>query len=194
MSSLFQHSVPFEAVAGALFEPHWYALYTSARHEKQVADVLERKQFEVFLPLYESLRRWKDRRVLLELPLFPGYLFVRIALRDRLEILKVPGTVRFVAFSGKPVPLADRELEVLRLGLSKGGCAIPHPYLRVGRRVRVKNGPFAGLEGILLRKKDRYRVVLSLELIMRSVSVEVDATDVDPLQKINSFSPHHDGA
>ena len=179
MSSLVQYSVATGPVAGAVLEPHWYALYTSARHEKQVAKVLERKQLEVFLPLYESLRRWKDRRVLLELPLFPGYLFVRIPLRERLEILKVTGTVRCVAFSGKPVPLPDKELELLRQGLNSGGHATPHPYLRIGHRVRVKNGPFGGLEGILLRRKDRYRVVLSLELIMRSVAVEVDADDVE---------------
>ncbi|MGI9101561.1 MAG: transcription termination/antitermination protein NusG [Terriglobales bacterium] len=160
---------------------HWYAVYTRARHEKRVASQLEQKRIEFFLPLYESMRRWKDRRVLLPMPLFPGYIFVHFAVHDRLQVLTIPGVVRLVSFDGRPAPMSERDVEALRQGLSEGLRAEPHPYLKVGRRVRVRSGPLAGMEGILTRKKDRFRLVLSLDLIMRSVAVEVDAADVEPI-------------
>ncbi len=161
--------------------PSWYALYTCARHEKQVALQLERQHFEFYLPTYASVRRWKDRRVTLDLPLFPSYIFVHIALRDRLRVLGIPGTVRFVASRGIPAPLAKDEMDRLRTGLICGIHAEPHPYLVAGRRVRVVRGPLSGMEGILLRRKDRFRLVLSIDLIMRSVAVEIDTCDVQPL-------------
>jgi len=164
--------------------PHWYAAYTCANHEKRVAAELQARAVEQFLPLYSSVRRWKDRRVNLELPLFPGYVFVRLALRDRLRVLQIPSVVRLVGFNGLPTALPDTEMEVLRSGLSERLRAEPHPFLTVGRRVRIKSGPFAGLEGILKRKKSNLRVVISLEIIQRSVAVDVDAADVLPL---NSF-------
>jgi len=164
--------------------PHWYAAYTCANHEKRVAAELQARAVEQFLPLYSSVRRWKDRRVNLELPLFPGYVFVRLALRDRLRVLQIPSVVRLVGFNGLPPALPDTEMEVLRSGLSERLRAEPHPFLTVGRRVRIKSGPFAGLEGILKRKKSNLRVVISLEIIQRSVAVDVDAADVLPL---NSF-------
>jgi transcription antitermination factor NusG len=159
----------------------WYAAYTSANHEKKVAGELGRRSIENFLPLYNSVRRWKDRRVQLELPLFPGYVFVRLALRDRFCVLQVPGVARLVGFGCLPQALPDEQVESLRTGLSGKECAQPHPYLTVGRSVRVVGGPFQGGEGILVRKKGVFRVVLSLDIIMRSVSVEVDITDVEPL-------------
>ncbi len=128
------------------------------------------------------MRRWKDRRKELDLPLFPGYIFVRIALKDRLQVLKVPGVIQFVSFSGKPAPLPESDIESLRNGLVGGYHAEPHPYLKVGKRVRVRNGPFSGMEGILTRRKDKFRVVLSIELIQRSVAVEVDESEVEPLR------------
>jgi transcription antitermination factor NusG len=167
-------------LSGAV-SPQWYALYTRPRHEKQVVTQLQRKSIEYFLPLYESQRRWKDRRIQLQMPLFPGYVFVHMALRDRLQVLTIGGAIRFVAFDGRPAPLLERDVEALRQGLRQGLRPEPHPYLKVGRRVRVKSGPLAGTEGILQRKKDRFRLVLSLDLIMRSVAVEVDAADVEPL-------------
>jgi len=162
----------------SFLEPHWYAAYTCANHEKRVAAELQARSVEQFLPLYSSARKWKDRRVSLELPLFPGYVFVRLALRDRLSVLQIPSVVRLVGFNGQPTPMPDPEMEALRSGLSKRLRAEPHPYLVVGRRVRIKAGPFAGLEGILRRKKSNLRVVISLELIQRSVAVDVDAADV----------------
>jgi transcription antitermination factor NusG len=155
-------------------------VYTSANHEKRVAAQLVVRELEHFLPLYESMRRWKDRRVLLQLPLFPGYVFVRVALRDRTKVLQVPGVARLVGFNGTPVALPDEEMDALRTGLGRGPRAEPHAYLTVGRRVRIKNGPLAGLKGILLRQKGNWRVVLSLDLIQRSVSVDIDALNIEP--------------
>src|SRR5579864_8356897 len=158
----------------------WCAVYTHSRHEKKVAQQLEERQIENFLPLYRSVRRWKDRRKELDLVLFPGYVFVYLDLKDRLRVLQVPSVVRFVSFNGQPAPLPDAEIEVLVSGLAKGVRAEPHPYLKVGHRVRVKYGPLAGTQGILVRRKDKFRVVLSIDLIMRSVAVEVDEADVEP--------------
>jgi transcription antitermination factor NusG len=165
--------------AGA--ELKWYALYTCPRHEKTVAQQIEERSIECFLPLYRSVRRWKDRRKELELALFPGYIFVHLALQNKMRVLQLPSAVRLVSFNGQPAALPEIEIETLRDRLSRGGCAEPHPYLSVGRRVRVCAGPMQGLEGIILRRKDRCRVVFSLELIMRSVAVEVDESEVEPV-------------
>jgi len=163
----------------AFAEPHWYVAHTSANHEKRVTQQLLERSVEHFLPLYDSVRRWKDRRMKLQLPLFPGYVFVRLPLRDRLKVLQVPGVARLISFNGQPAALSDREVEALRAGLVKQLRAEPHPYLTAGRRVRVKRGPLEGVEGILIRKKNACRVVLSLDLIMQSASVEVDAGDLE---------------
>src|SRR5258707_48967 len=161
-------------------EPRWYAAYTCAQHEKRVGAELGMREVEHFLPLFSSVRRWKDRRMTLELPLFPGYVFVRLALRDRLRVAQIPSVVRLVGFGGLPTALPDTEMEILRTGLGQSLRAEPHPFLTVGRRVRITAGPFAGLEGVLKRKKSGLRVVVSLELIQRSVAVDVDAADVRP--------------
>jgi transcription antitermination factor NusG len=158
----------------------WYAAYTCANHEKRVAEQLSARPVERFLPLYASVRRWKDRRVELQLPLFPGCVFVRIALRDRLQDLEIPSVARLVGFNGTPTPLPEAEIEALKAGLEGGVRAMPHPYLKVGRRVRVRGGPLAGMAGILVRHKGRFRVVISVEAIQRSVAVEMDATDLEP--------------
>ena len=170
----------YPGLAPEFYEPRWYAAYTSANHEKRVALQLGQRSVEHFLPLYESVRRWKDRQVRLQMPLFPGYVFVQLALRDRLQVLQVPGVAKLVGFNGTPAALPPEEIETLRRGLQGGLRAEPHPFLTVGRRVRIIAGPFAGLEGILKRKKSRLRVVVSLELIQRSVAVDVDAADVRP--------------
>jgi transcription antitermination factor NusG len=160
---------------------NWYALYTCSRHEKCVAQQIEQRSISCFLPLYRAVRRWRDRRKEVELALFPGYVFVRLALQDRLRVLELPSVVRLVSFNGQPAVLPEAEIEQLRQRLSRGSCVQPHPYLRVGRRVRVCGGPMQGLEGIIVRRKDRCRVVFSLDLIMRSVAVEVDESDVEPV-------------
>jgi transcription antitermination factor NusG len=161
-------------------EQHWYAAYTCAKHEKRVAAELGARDVEHFLPLYSSVRRWKDRRVTLDVPLFPGYVFVRLPLCNRLRLLQIPSVVRLVGFGGLPTALPDTEMEILRWGLSQNLRAEPHPFLTVGRRVRITCGPFAGLDGILKRQKSNLRVVVSLELIQRSVAVDVDIADVRP--------------
>jgi len=164
----------------AMSQARWYAAYTCANHEKRVAAELGARDVEHFLPLYSSMRRWKDRRVQLDLPLFPGYVFVRLALCDRLRVVQIPSIVRLVGFGGFPTALPDTEMEILRSGLSQVLRAEPHPFLSVGRRVCITGGAFAGLEGILKRRKSNLRVVVSLELIQRSVAVDVDAADVRP--------------
>jgi len=143
-----------------------------------VAEQLGVRSVEHFVPLYESVRRWKDRRVTLELPLFPGYVFVHFALRERLRVLEIPGLVRLVGFNGQAAALPDEEMEILRSGLRQSLRAEPHPFLTVGRRVRIVGGPFTGLEGVLKKKKSSLRVVVTLELIQRSVAVDVDVADV----------------
>jgi transcription antitermination factor NusG len=168
------------ALATARDEQRWYAAYTCAQHEKRVAAELGVREVEHFLPLYNSVRRWKDRRVSLELPLFPGYVFVRLALHDRLRVLQIPSIVRLVGFNGLPTALPNEEIEILRSGLCESLCAEPHPFLTVGRRVRIVGGPFAGLEGVLKKRKNRVRVVVALGLIERSVAVDVDICDVVP--------------
>jgi transcription antitermination factor NusG len=160
--------------------PQWYAAYTYPRHEKRVAEHLAGRAVEFFLPQYETVSRWKDRRVRLTLPLFPGYIFVRIPLQERLRVLEVPSIVRLVGSNGHPTPLPEDELEKLRNGLSGSLGAEPHPFLVTGRSVRIVRGPLEGLEGILLRRKGQFRLVLSLDLIQRSICVDVDVTDVVP--------------
>lgn len=169
------------ALPASHVRPHWYAAYTCANHEKRVAAELDVRSVEHFLPLYGSVRRWKDRRVQLDIPLFPGYVFVRLPLCERLRVLQIPSVVRLVGFGGLPVPLPNEEMDLMRSGLSQGAGAQPHPFLTVGRRVRITGGPFAGLEGVLQRKKSSLRVVISLQLIQRSIMVDVDGAEVSPL-------------
>lgn len=161
--------------------PRWYAVWTRSRHEKSVSDHLGRKDLETFLPLYSTIRRWKngDRRV--EMPLFPGYTFVRIRVEDQLQVLRVAGVVRLVGFGGAPTPLDDAEVESLRWALGTGTSAEPHPYLRIGRRVRITAGPLVGREGVLVRWKNDLRVVLSIDLIQRSILVDTGTYAIEPI-------------
>ncbi len=168
-------------VPSSYLEPHWYAVYTRANHERHVLCEIETRSFESFLPVYTCTRRWKDRRVSLQLPLFPGYVFVRMALRDRLEVLRIRSAVRLVGFDNKPAALPDQEIEILRSGFSRGARAEPYPFLDMGHRVRIIGGPFAGLAGILKKRKNNLRVIVALDLIQRSVAVDVDTADVAPL-------------
>jgi transcription antitermination factor NusG len=170
---------PAEQVSSVV--ARWYAAYVCSRHEKRVILQLEERGVDCVLPVYRSVRRWKDRRKELDLVLFPGYVFVHIDLRERTRVLQLPSVVRFVSFNGQPAPLPDGQIEAISNGLASGIRAQPFPHLKVGRRVRIRSGPLAGAEGILLRTKDKFRIVLSIDLIMRSVAVEVDAADVEPL-------------
>lgn len=158
----------------------WYALYTCSRHEKIVHVQLTAKAIEAYLPLYTRLRRWNDRTALVDLPLFPGYLFVRIPLSARLRVLTVPGIVRLVGFNGKLSSLADEEIHAIKTAVALQ-VAESCPYLAEGKRIRVTNGPLKGLEGIVTRRKGRLRAVVSVHSIMQSFSVEVDAVDTQPI-------------
>ena len=162
-------------------ETLWYAGYTSARHEKKVAQQLQQRGIEHFLPLYETVRRWNNGRHRVQLPLFPGYVFVRIALQERLRVLQVPCFVRLVGFSGLPFPLPEIEIDAMREALIAGVVAEPYPYLTTGSRVEILSGPLQGVRGILLRRQGKCRVVLSIDLIMRSVVVEVEASNIVPV-------------
>jgi transcription antitermination factor NusG len=184
IESLASREVEAEAFAGeeelqAFFQPRWYAAYTRANHERRVADQLAEREVENFLPQYESLRRWKDRRVRLQMPLFPGYVFVHLALRNRLRVLQVPGVACLVSFAGRPVAVPEEEFASIRGFLNKGLRAEPYPYLEAGRRVRVRSGPLEGMEGIVLRRKSGCRLVISLELIQRAMAVDVDGADLE---------------
>jgi transcription antitermination factor NusG len=169
-------------------DSRWVAVYTVARHEKAIARQFEERSIETFLPLYRSVHRWKDRKKEVELALFPSYVFVRISTAHKLQVLQVPGVVHIVSFNGELAELPEQEINALRNGLDHQLYAEPCPYLRVGKRVRVIRGPMAGAEGILSRKKDRYRVVISVDVLMRSVAVEVDATDLELVHSLRSQS------
>jgi transcription antitermination factor NusG len=165
----------------------WYAGYTASRHEKRVADHFAQRGVEHFLPLYETIHRWNNGRHRVQLPLFPSYIFVRIALRDRLRVIEVPGFVRLVGFNSLPHPLPEADINRMKDALNKGVLAEPYPYLTVGTRVEIRNGPMQGMTGILLRRQNECRVVISVDLIMRSMAVEVEAEDVVPIRK-SAFS------
>jgi transcription antitermination factor NusG len=156
-------------------------VYTTPRHEKHVSELLTDRGIETFLPLYRTARQWQKRcPVILELPLFPAYVFVRITHGERCAVLGLPGVLSIVGSAREPWPLPEFEIEALRSGMHLRKVE-PHPYLVVGERARIKAGPMAGMEGVLVRKKNSFRMVLTLDMIMQSVAVEVDADDLEPV-------------
>jgi transcription antitermination factor NusG len=157
----------------------WYALYTRHQHEKAVAHSLEGKGFEVFLPLYNAVHRWKDRTKQLSLPLFPCYVFLRTGGREWLPVLTTPGVHMVVSCSGQPTPIPEVEIASIRRVVENSTLVEPHPFLRKGDWVRVRSGPLADIEGILVRKKSKFRLVLSVEMLGKSASVEVDVATVE---------------
>jgi transcription antitermination factor NusG len=162
---------------------NWYALHIRSRHEKRVAERLGSQSWETFLPLHRSRHTWKNGiHVDVDLPLFPCYLFARATLQDRLRLLQHPGVLGFAASSAKPTVIPDDEISVLRTA-TESLKAEPHPYLNNGDPVRIVAGPLAGMTGILTRRKQEYRVVLSIEAIMRSIVVEVSEFDIEPQEK-----------
>jgi transcription antitermination factor NusG len=166
---------------GGQLTPCWYALRTRSRHEKRVRDQLAAKGFEPFLPLVERWSQWKDRRTLVAFPLFPGYCFARFPLADRVAVLSAQGVVQILGSAGGPVPVPEAEIEAVRRLVTSTLPYDPHPYLREGMQVEVVRGPLAGLQGILLRKGARARLVIGVSLIRQGASVELDALDVRPL-------------
>jgi transcription antitermination factor NusG len=159
----------------------WWALYTRHQHEKIIAESLSTKGFEVFLPLYESVRRWKDRKKILALPLFPCYVFVRASLPRKLQVVTTPG-IHMILHRGEQIsPIPEDEIQAIRRAV-EGNCRIePHPFLKCGDRVRVKRGAMEGVEGVLVRKKNLCRLILSVDMLARSVAVEIDGEDVEAM-------------
>lgn len=163
----------------------WWVLYTRHQHEKVVAETLSAKGFEVFLPLYKSVRHWKDRTKKLSLPLFPCYVFVRGGLDRRLRAMTTPG-VHMVLSNGERIALIpNEEIEAIQRAVEEPSRVEPHPFLNCGERIRVTRGCLEGVEGVLIRKKNQYRLVLSLDMLARSVAVEIDASDVQPAVERN---------
>ena len=181
--SACDHSSPLRRVKiEEMVEPGlaWYAVYTRARHEKVVAEELCLRQIECFIPLQERLSRWKDRRKLVQFPLFPGYLFVRTEMQSRrLDILRVPSIVRIIGFNGVPEPIPPAQIEAVKNLVFNEIPMDPHPFIREGDRVRIIRGPLRGVEGLLLEKKNRYTFILSIDLIQQSVGCEIEAADVE---------------
>jgi transcription antitermination factor NusG len=159
----------------------WLAAYTRSRHEQQVARQLEQKQLACLLPTYERLARWSDRAKRMRAPLFPGYVFVQVSAPERVRVLETAGVVSLVSRAGKAVTLSAQEIAQLQACCLRAGSIEPHPYLRIGRQVRVKHGPFAGWEGTLVEKQNSRRLVIAIEQIMKAVAINIDGADVEPV-------------
>src|SRR5580704_13985346 len=164
----------------------WYAIYTRHQHEKTVAHILTNKGFETLLPLYSVARRWKDRTKLLFLPLFPCYVFLNGGLERRLDIMTTPGIHALVSNAGQPAAIPAAEIDSIRRAVESGSRIEPHPMLKCGDWVRVKCGPLEGIQGILVRKKNLYRLVLSVEMLGKAAAVEVDGLLVE---RVNGKPP-----
>jgi transcription antitermination factor NusG len=162
-------------------EREWHALYTRHQHEKPIARILSNKGHEVFLPLYAVTRQWQDRTMPLVLPLFPCYVFVRGGLDRQIQILSTPGVFAIVGWVGHPAIIPQEQIEAVRQMVESSVHIEPYPYLKCGDRMGVKSGPMQGLEGILVRKKNLFRLVISLEMLGRSAAVEIDISCVERL-------------
>jgi len=165
---------------------NWHALYVCHQHEKAVAQNLAYRGLEGFVPLFASVRQWKDRTRRLLLPLFPCYVFLRGGLQQKSTVLSIPGVCSFVSAGGVTAAIPEGEIEAIRkvaehAEAEHGPAVEPHPYLRCGDRVRIKRGRLAEIEGILVRRKNGLRLILSAELLERSIALEVDAHDVEAL-------------
>jgi len=160
--------------------PRWYALYTKSRHEKSIHLELAKRNMESYLPLRKIKRRWSDRTMIVEEPLFKSYVFVKMYLENKTDVLRAKGAVRFVTIQGKPVPIADTVMNSLKNILSHEIALDPFPYLDTGMRVSVRGGIFKGVEGYVIRKdRKRCRVVISVDALKVSLSIEVDACLVE---------------
>jgi transcription antitermination factor NusG len=167
-------------------EIRWYALYVRQRYEKIVESNLTHKGYEVFLPTYRSRRRWSDRTKIIEQPLFSGYVFCRFNFSDRLPILVVPGVNFIVGLGQGPMPIDPAEFNAVQLATRSGLPCEPWTYLKVGSRVRVDRGPLAGLEGFIVDVGKTCKLIISLNLLGRSVAVELHKNSVSPIQVSNA--------
>jgi transcription antitermination factor NusG len=172
----------------------WNALHTRYQHERQVEAMLSAKGFETFLPTYDSFRKWKDRTKRISEALFPGYLFIADVTERRLQVMTTPGVCAIVSVGGTPATIPEHEIEAIRKCVSDAGKVEPHPYLQGGDVVRVQSGPLSGVEGILVRKKDSCRLVVSVEILGRAAAVEINAACVSKASWGRSLGtgPAHD--
>lgn len=159
----------------------WYAVRVKSNQEQLVRTALEGHGYTTFLPTYRSRRRWSDRVKEVQLPLFPGYVFCRFDFQQRLPILKIGGVVEVVTAGKTALPVPDHEIEAVRLIVQSKLQAQPWPFLRIGERVRIQHGPLEGLEGFLLNIRKNLNVVVSVEMLQRSVAVEIEGDWVKPL-------------
>jgi transcription antitermination factor NusG len=165
-------------LSGGILE-QWFAAYTFSCHEKRVAQHLSTRHIDFFLPIHRKVNRWKNGlRMLIERPLFPGYVFVKIDCRNRVRVLELPGVLSLVGAGREPTPLPYEEIEGLRRGIHFLN-AEPHPLLKSGEKVFIRKGPLEGMTGIVVRQKNNTRVILTLDLIMKSISVEVAEQDLE---------------
>jgi transcription antitermination factor NusG len=163
---------------------HWFAVHIKARHEFKASDRLKEAGIEVFLPAVERLRKWKDRKKLIYFPLFPCYLFVNItgSHEDKLIVLKTRGVVRFLgAIPGEPESIPEEQIVSLKKVIESKIEIDPYPYLREGHWVRITKGPLAGVEGILVEKAGRHKLILSVDILAQSTSVTIEATEVEKI-------------
>ncbi len=161
---------------------NWYALRVKSRCEKIVSSMVQNKGFEEFLPLYEVQRRWSDRVKSVEFPLFPGYVFCRLDPQNRLPLLTIPGALHFVGIGKIPVPIEETEIAAIQSAIRSGLLTEPWPYLQIGQRVRLEDGPLAGLEGILVGAAKQHRLVVSVDLLKRSMAVTIERHWAKPLE------------
>ena len=171
---------------GAHGQTEWNAVYTRHQHEKSVAASLAGNGFEVFLPTYSTIRQWTDRKRQLSLPLFPCYVFVRGNFERRFQIITTPGVHSVVMFAGRPAVIPEIEVDAIRKAVDSKLGVEPHPFLQCGDWVRVTSGPLIDVEGILVRKKSSYRLILSAQLLGKSIAVEIDAFSVRPFPRRTS--------
>jgi len=162
----------------------WFAVHTRSRHEFRVLERLTGTGVEAFLPSVKRISRWKDRKKVIESPLFPGYIFIHTDNNpaERMSVLKTPGVVRFLGIiPGEPEPVPEEQIAALRRLIESGAPLDPYPYLKEGRRIRIVRGPLAGVEGILVQKVGDNRLVLSIDLLQQSASATIDPADVEPV-------------
>lgn len=174
-------SHPILSEAQTVEHPDWFAVRVRPRSEKLVAKALREKGYQEFLPLYRKRNQWSDRIKNIELPLFPGYVFCRADLLGKPPLISTPSVTGILSFCGKPAIISDREIEAVRLIINSGVHIEPWPFLREGQRVRIERGSLAGVQGIVLRTKSDWRIVLSVEALCRSVAVEIDRECATPV-------------
>jgi len=185
-----EQAITFRAERQLSLEPgasskHWYALFTRSNHEKKVAAYCADRRLEHYLPLYSSIHHWSNnRKAEVHVPLFPGYMFVRITEKERIRVLSAPGAIHLVGTGCTPVAIPDSEIDLLQTSLKLHRFE-PYPYLAVGAKVRVRSGALAGMSGVIVRYKNTFRVVLSIELIQQSVALEIDSSDLEPALKVS---------